>query len=156
MGAKGTVDQGIVDGVLSGPYFQQDIPKTTGRETFGDSLAEEHLQTHGAVMGQVPEDCVATITRITAQSLLGSLSAICTKATSRGLSWAEVRLTIPTSLPTIFNRSMPETRFTTIDELGIPVGAKEALGFAHFILARGLLDGHSWSPSGWKAAVRAL
>jgi 1,6-anhydro-N-acetylmuramate kinase len=41
MGAKGQVNQDIVDEVLAGPYFQHDIPKTTGRETFGDRMAED-------------------------------------------------------------------------------------------------------------------
>lgn len=41
MGAKGAVQQRIVDEVLAGPYFQHDIPKTTGRETFGDRIAED-------------------------------------------------------------------------------------------------------------------
>ncbi|RKU43770.1 hypothetical protein DL546_003550 [Coniochaeta pulveracea] len=41
MGAKGTVDQAIVDEILAGPYFVHDIPKTTGRETFGDRMAED-------------------------------------------------------------------------------------------------------------------
>jgi 1,6-anhydro-N-acetylmuramate kinase len=41
MGAKGRVDQGIVDEILAGPYFVHDIPKTTGRETFGDIMAED-------------------------------------------------------------------------------------------------------------------
>lgn len=41
MGANGVVAQGIVDEILGGPYFQHDIPKTTGRETFGDRMAED-------------------------------------------------------------------------------------------------------------------
>ena len=41
MGAAGRVDQAIVDKVLDGPYFKHDIPKTTGRETFGDRMAED-------------------------------------------------------------------------------------------------------------------
>ena len=73
-------------------------------------------------------DCVATITRITAQSLLD-----------------HYRRYAPIPLHEVFmggggsynpniidylRKEMPETRFATIDELGIPVGAKEALGFA--------------------------
>lgn len=41
MGAMGTVNQSIVDEVLAGPYFRHDIPKTTGRETFGDRIVED-------------------------------------------------------------------------------------------------------------------
>jgi 1,6-anhydro-N-acetylmuramate kinase len=41
MGAKSKVNQGIVDEVLAGPYFKHDLLKTTGRETFGDRMAED-------------------------------------------------------------------------------------------------------------------
>lgn len=41
MEANGKVGQAIVDEVLAGPYFKHDIPKTTGRETFGDCMAED-------------------------------------------------------------------------------------------------------------------
>jgi 1,6-anhydro-N-acetylmuramate kinase len=41
IGAKGKVDQSIVDEILAGPYFVHEIPKTTGRETFGDRMAED-------------------------------------------------------------------------------------------------------------------
>jgi len=41
MGAKGKVDQAIVDEVLSQPFFVHDIPETTRRETFGDRTGED-------------------------------------------------------------------------------------------------------------------
>ncbi len=41
MGARGTIWQDKVDEILAGPYFKHDIPKTTGRETFGDRMAED-------------------------------------------------------------------------------------------------------------------
>jgi len=41
MGVAGKVDQAIVDEILAGPYFVHDIPKTTGRETFGESWSED-------------------------------------------------------------------------------------------------------------------
>lgn len=129
MGAQGRIDQKMVDEVLSGPYFQHDIPKTTGRETFGDSFAEDickkMLTQNGAA---TPEDCIATITRITAQSLLDHYRRYAP------VPLDEVFLGGGGSYnPNIINylrENMPHTRFAMIDELGIPVGAKEALGFA--------------------------
>jgi 1,6-anhydro-N-acetylmuramate kinase len=41
MGQKGRVDHSVVDKVLQGPYLVHEIPKTTGRETFGDRMAED-------------------------------------------------------------------------------------------------------------------
>ncbi|KAB5511444.1 hypothetical protein GE09DRAFT_1270398 [Coniochaeta sp. 2T2.1] len=128
MGAKGKVDQAIVDEVLAGPYFIHDIPKTTGRETFGDRMAED-ICDRMLAKGATPEDCVATITRITAQSLAdayerwGPEDGVDEIYMGGGGSYN----------PNIVNylkQHMPNTRITYIDETGIPVGAKEALGFA--------------------------
>lgn len=127
MGAKGTVDQKIVDEVLSNPYFKHDIPKTTGRETFGDGLAEDickQMTNNGAS----PEDCVATITRVTAQSLLEHYQRYAPKPLHEVFMGGG-----GSHNPNIINylrEMMPETRFVLIDELNIPSGAKEALGFA--------------------------
>ncbi|KAK5165563.1 uncharacterized protein LTR77_009092 [Saxophila tyrrhenica] len=127
-GAKGSVWQNTVDEVLAGPYFTHDIPKTTGRETFGDRMAEDicdQLLSKGAG----PEDCVATITRITAQSLAeayrrwgppGGLDEI---YMGGGGSYNP-------NIVSYLQEQFPQTRVTRIDEIGIPVGAKEAVGFA--------------------------
>ncbi|ODQ51531.1 UPF0075-domain-containing protein [Saitoella complicata NRRL Y-17804] len=128
MGAKGTVDQAIVDEMLATDYFTHDIPKTTGRETFGDTWGE-NICKRMLAKGASPEDCVATITRITAQSLVehykryGPPGGVDEIYMGGGGSYN----------PNIVNylrEQLPNTRITMIDEIGIPAGAKEALGFA--------------------------
>ncbi|KAH2068636.1 hypothetical protein KXX03_009634 [Aspergillus fumigatus] len=128
MGQKGKVDQSVVDRVLQGPYFVHDIPKTTGRETFGDRMAED-ICDEMLARGATPEDCVATITRITAQSLAdayerwGPPGGVDEIYMGGGGSYN----------PNIINylkERMPNTRIVPTSEIGIPIGAKEALGFA--------------------------
>ncbi|ERT00364.1 hypothetical protein HMPREF1624_03735 [Sporothrix schenckii ATCC 58251] len=128
MGARGRVDQAIVDRVLQGPYFVHDIPKTTGRETFGDRMAED-ICDEMMKTGATPDDCVATITRITAQALAdayerwGPEGGVDEIYMGGGGSYN----------PNIVNylrERLPNTRIALISEIGIPVGAKEALGFA--------------------------
>lgn len=76
-----------------------------------------------------PEDCVATITRITAQSLVDAYRRW---GPESGLD--EIYMGGGGSHnPNIVNylkSELPQTRITLLDEIGIPVGAKEALGFA--------------------------
>ncbi|SMR45272.1 unnamed protein product [Zymoseptoria tritici ST99CH_3D1] len=127
MGAAGKVDQSIVDEALSNTYFAYEIPKTTERETFGDTLAEDICKRMLA-KGASPEDAVATITRVTAQSLHENYLRYAPEPLH------EVFMVGGGSYnPNIIDylqEKMPETRFALIDELGIPALAKEALGFA--------------------------
>lgn len=44
-------------------------------------------------------------------------------------TWGEAALIIP-NIVNYLREQLPHTRFTLIDEIGIPAGAKEALGFA--------------------------
>ncbi|KAF4178299.1 hypothetical protein CNMCM8694_009231 [Aspergillus lentulus] len=128
MGQKGKVDQSVVDRVLQGPYFVHDIPKTTGRETFGDRMAED-ICDEMLARGATPEDCVATITRITAQSLAdayelwGPPGGVDEIYMGGGGSYNS-------NIINYLKERMPNTRIVPISEIGIPIGAKEALGFA--------------------------
>lgn len=144
MGSKGIVHQEIVDEVLAGPYFKHEIPKTTGRETFGDRTAEDicdqllssmlRMQepaciTNFAAEGASPADCVATITRITAQALAeayqrwGPIDGIDEIYMGGGGSYNP-------NIVSYLQEQLPQTRIALLDETGIPIGAKEALGFA--------------------------
>lgn len=79
--------------------------------------------------GASPEDCVATITRITAQSLAEAYKRWGPK---EGVD--EIYMGGGGSYnPNIINylrEQMPNTKIMLLDEVGIPAGAKEALGFA--------------------------
>jgi 1,6-anhydro-N-acetylmuramate kinase len=128
MGAAGKIDQEIVDEVLQGPYFVHDIPKTTGRETFTDNFSEE-LCKRMLAKGATPEDCVATITRITAQSLAEGYRRWGPKG---GLD--EIYLGGGGSYnPNIINylrEQFPQTKIQRLDVLGIPTGSREAMDFS--------------------------
>lgn len=141
LAAQGNVDQTIVDEVLAGPYFIHDIPKTTGRETFGDSTAEDICERMLAT-GARPEDCIATITRITAKALADAYDRW---APEGGID--EVYLGGGGSYnPCIINylrKRMPKTTFAFLDDLGIPTGSREAMDFGfkglECILGRSLI-----------------
>lgn len=71
LGARGEsdIDEAIVNDYLdSEPYFQMNPPKTTGRELFSDDVARllvDKMRSHG----KSNEAIIATITRITAESI---------------------------------------------------------------------------------------
>ncbi|PMD32502.1 UPF0075-domain-containing protein [Hyaloscypha variabilis F] len=128
MGAAGKVDQEIVDEVLQQPYFVHEIPKTTGRETFGDNLSEE-LCERMLAKGATPEDCVATITRITAKSLAdgykrwGPPGGIDDIYLGGGGSYN----------PNIINylrEQLPKAKIQFLDVIGVPCGSREAMSFS--------------------------
>lgn len=141
MGATGKVDQSIVNEILAGPYFVHDIPKTTGRETFGDRIAED-ICDRMIKNGATKEDCIATITRITAQALAdayerwGPADGIDEIYLGGGGSYNP-------NIIGYLQKRMPKTRILPLDELGIPMGSREAMDFAfkglECILGRSLI-----------------
>lgn len=85
--------------------------------------------TNSITEGASPEDCVATITRVTAQALAeayqrwGPPGGIDEIFMGGGGSYNP-------NIVSYLRQQLPQTRIALIDEIGIPVGAKEALGFA--------------------------
>ena len=78
--ASGRVHAPLLARMLTEPYFQQQAPKSTGRDLFSLAWLEQHLRMlNGAGIKLAPEDVQATLLELTARSIADSL------ATARGL-----------------------------------------------------------------------
>ncbi|WNC16384.1 anhydro-N-acetylmuramic acid kinase [Brevibacillus brevis] len=154
MAASGTVSQQLLERLLQDPYYRAKPPKSTGREVYGLSFAQE-LATEGGKLGISGADLVATATALTATSI----------------AQAYLQFVIPTTkveevivsgggahnqtLLRMLQSQLPaELTVMTTQQFGMPDDAKEAVAFA--ILGHETLMGRPSNVPSVTGAKRAV
>ncbi|MEO1658375.1 MAG: anhydro-N-acetylmuramic acid kinase [Pseudomonadota bacterium] len=130
----GTVSRVILDSMLQDAFFQLTPPKTTGPEHFSLSWAEQHVTDAGENLS--PADLMATLNRLTAETIASAIKALPTDQMEVFVSGGGAHNPL---LRRHLSELMPGQQVETTDALGINPDAKEAILFA--LLANELVAG---------------
>ena len=130
--SRGQVSADLLDALLDDPYFALPAPKSTGKEVFNLGYVEQRLSRLGQV---ADDDVVATLVELTAVTV----ASACHDHGVREVVAAGGGTRNPVLMARLAARCAPTT-VTTIDALGVPSQAKEALAFAllGFLTVHGL------------------
>lgn len=118
--ASGTVDQNLLEHLLSEPYYALPAPKSTGKELFHLEYVQDVLHKAGAEPS--PADLVATLTELTVRTIADAL-------TPEGLDELFVSgggVHNPVMMAGL-RRLLPGTAVGTTEQLGVGADEKEAV-----------------------------
>ncbi len=133
---SGVVNDGLLNDLIQNDSFlTRKPPKSTGFEMYGDTFLDRAAQAHG----KTDADLMATLTEFTARSIALALQSFMPNASSTELIVAGGGVRNPALLDRIKANVAP-VQVRLSDELGVPVTAREAMGFA--VLANEALLGH--------------
>lgn len=120
LAASGTVVPALLEDLLADPYYARSAPKSTGKEHFHAAYLDRALAAHP---GSADRDVAATVTRLTALTVAREcarhgVSRVVASGggTRNGALMRELRDALG-----------PDAHLVTLDEIGLPESAKEAV-----------------------------
>ncbi len=152
MAAAGRPLQPVLDRWLRHPFFARGLPKSAGREEFGRAFVERELPRLRAASRRA-EDWIATATAFTARTIAEAYRRFLPgRGGERSRRLARRNVLTPVdevivagggaanaTLLAMLAAELPGTPVRTMDAVGIPIAAKEAISFA--MLAAAFMDG---------------
>ena len=137
----GSVNADALAAFKSDPYFQKAIPKTTGPEFFNLHWVDNKLSKAG-ITNVSNEDFVATLTRLTAETIAESIKSILDDKSHPPLYVSGGGFHNPVLMDWL-RKLLPDITISSFEKLGFNPDAKEAVIFA--ILANEMLSGEGFS-----------
>lgn len=120
--STGSVDETLLQRLMSHPFLQQTPPKSCGREEFNLAWLQSHLSGNEA-----PENVQATLTELTARTIADAIYTHCAPPDTLLVCGGGARNAY---LMHVLGTQMPESIVTTTDKVGIPGDWLEAMAFA--------------------------
>lgn len=127
MAQQGRIDEEWLADLLEHPYYDRRPPKTTGRELFGEVMAQE-LIVQAKHRDRPLEDIMATLTFLTAQTIADAYTRYAPKKISEVILGGGGRNN-PTMVKLIQD-FLPYADVLTHEDIGLDSDNKEALVFA--------------------------
>jgi anhydro-N-acetylmuramic acid kinase len=121
--STGSVNQRILDDMLSDPYFTLPPPKSTGRDLFNESWLKQHLKS----IDSHPEDIARTLLELTSETISQAMTQYCPDVNEVYLcgGGAHNQLLIDS-----LKAKLTYIPISTTDELGVEIDWVEAVAFA--------------------------
>jgi anhydro-N-acetylmuramic acid kinase len=127
---EGHVHAGLLAELLADQYFSRAPPKTTGRELFGEAFAQRTRRRALDELRMSGADFVATLTELTARSIVDALSRFSPRPVRR-LVVAGGGALNPALMARLRALLPPDAALLLHRDVGVDAKAKEALVFAY-------------------------
>jgi anhydro-N-acetylmuramic acid kinase len=125
----GQVHPALLAALLDHPFFAAPLPKTTGPELFGAAYLTAAQQISGTVALSL-EDTLATLAEFSAVGVGRAVQAAFTGRAAPAAVYFSGGGAHNPALRAALARHLPNARFASTSELGVPGDAKEAILFA--------------------------